>query len=256
MKYLNRFFFALSFLTRIPIPFEIEDNQKVSSKSMFYYPLVGVIIGIITAGIDRLFFQLFPVNVRNVLVLITLVYISGGLHLDGFMDMMDGIFSGRKPSRILEIMHDSQVGSFGVIGFVLLMLLKLNLLASFSGINRIVVLLIMPVVSRFMMVFSIKYFPLAESSKLGSDFKSNLRWREVIGSTIWLVLLFLFLNQYYFLSYFHFLIIFLLSLGITILFGYYIKSKIKGITGDIIGAINEIMEVLVLLISLIYIQLI
>ncbi|MFW6007003.1 MAG: adenosylcobinamide-GDP ribazoletransferase [Bacillota bacterium] len=253
MKYLNRFFFALTFLTRLPLPVKVKYNDKITGKSMLFYPLVGIIIGCIIALIDRYILVFFPAGVKNVLVVIGFIYISGGLHLDGFIDTMDGIFSGRKTSRILEIMHDSQVGAFGVIALILLILLKLHILINLSGIYRIPLLIFMPACSRYLMVFTMKYFPLAESSKLGKDFKKSLSWKEITGGLSWLILLIFLLKIYTGFSPVLFIIIFILSFLVTILFGYYIKSRIQGITGDVVGAVNEIVEVFVIMVALIII---
>lgn len=252
MKYLNRFFFALTFLTRIPVPVKIEYNKEIPAKSMLFYPVTGAIIGVITVLIDYFIFRFFPGEVRNVLVLILLIYLTGGLHLDGFIDTIDGIFSNRKPSRIIQIMHDSQVGAFGVIGLVLLMFLKFSLLLNLTGIKRISLLILMPVLSRFIMVLFIRYFPIAESSKLGTDFKKGLTWKEVTGSAGLMIIILFMLIKYTYISFFQYLIILVVSIVIALLIGYYIINKIKGITGDVLGAVNEIIEIAVLMMGLFF----
>ena len=112
MKLINQFLFALSFLTRIPVIKKIEYNEKLPGKSMKFYPLIGGILGILLIIVDRMLVHILISDIRNIFILIIFIYLSGGLHLDGFMDTIDGIFSGKKPDKMREIMHDSQVGAF------------------------------------------------------------------------------------------------------------------------------------------------
>ena len=247
MNYVRQFIFALTFLTRIPVPFKIEYNKKLPGRSMAFYPLVGIIIGVIVVLFDRCSMFIFSLPVRNTIVLIGFICVSGGLHLDGFMDTVDGIFSGRKSSRIKDIMHDSQIGAFGVIALFLLLLLKFNLLLELQGVNRISVLIMMPALGRFMIILAAKYFPLSDSSKLGRDFIKGCDRIQVFISCIWILFLFLCLYYFYSFSAIIFLIILSLCILISLIVGTAVVSKIDGLTGDVYGAISEIAEVVVLI---------
>ena len=115
-------FYAVAFLTRIPVPFRFDARDR--TKSTAYYPLVGLLIGGVIAAFDGLIAVHFPPLVRAVLVTACWVFITGGLHLDGLMDVFDGLGSHREPERILAIMKDSRVGAMGVLAAVLILLLK------------------------------------------------------------------------------------------------------------------------------------
>ena len=251
MNFIRRFSFALTFLTRIPLPFKTEYNDKLPSASMGLYPLIGIIVGTILLLFSELTAIFLPDNIRNVLMLILLVYLTGGLHLDGFIDSVDGLFSCRKKDEILEIMHDSLIGAFGAISVILLFLLKLYLFIELSGDLRKAALLLMPVFSRWMIVFAAWNYPLAVSSSIGRGFNYSLSWKQLLEGIIYLftivyVVYYLFSFKIY-LS----IIIFLVSFIITHLFSKYVIIKIDGLTGDIYGAINEIIEVVVLLTALV-----
>lgn len=242
------FLFALTFLTRIPVPIQLKYNEELAAKSMGYYPLVGMIIGIILVLLDKILSLVFPLNIVNVMLLLVLVYLSGGLHLDGFMDTMDGIFSGRNREKIMDIMHDSRVGSFGVIAFFLLFLLKFNSLTVISGVIRIPTLILMPTISRWFIVFIAYNYPTAPSSKLGKSFAIYLTRKQVFLSSLWVVVIIIVLNYYFQFSYYFSFILLIIPLILVVFFTNSINKKIGGMTGDIYGAINEITEVLVLLI--------
>lgn len=248
---IRKFFFALSFLTRLPVPVNLEYDEQLPSASTAYYPLVGAVIGLFLFLVDRLATMVLPVAVVNALILTVLIYLSGGLHLDGFMDTIDGLFSGRDKERILEIMHDSRVGAFGVIALFLLLLLKFNLLLELKGVFRAPVLILMPAISRWMVLFAAYRYPIAGSSKLAKTITFFLGVKEVFQGLGWLIALFFILHHLFPFPYLTGIITFLLSWIMTIIIAKTVVNKIGGLTGDVYGAINEIIEVVVLLIFLI-----
>lgn len=246
MDYIKRFGFALTFLTRIPFSLNIEYDDSLPSRSMGLYPLVGLMIGLILVFFDLVFSSILPVRVINILLLILLVYLTGGLHLDGFIDSIDGLFSCREKERVLEIMHDSLVGSFGVIAIILLFFLKYTLLIELSGEMRWYGLILMPVISRWMIVFAAWKYPLAVSSSLGKGFNYQLGWKQIIEASFYLVAVVLF-NYLFFSSVILIsLTIFFFCLLVTHLIARKVINQIDGLTGDIYGAVNEIIEVFVL----------
>ncbi len=247
LKNIQQFVFAIQFLTRIPVPVKINYKDELPAKSMAYYPLVGAVLGIVLICIDIIISGLFPHSIVNILILIIFIYLTGGLHLDGFMDSIDGLFSGRGEDRVLEIMHDSRTGAFGVIAVILLILLKYLLLVELVTIYRYPVIFLMPVISRWHLVFAANNYPLAGGSKLGSNFSKYLTWKQLAAATFWLILLAVLV---YIITGFppcFIIIIFTVCWLFTLLFARYVQKKIEGLTGDIYGAINELLEVLVLL---------
>ncbi len=120
---MNEFLIALHFITRIPVKRELNYTDKAMAKSMIYFPFIGTILVIVNYLADIYLGSM----VTSSLLVAGLVILTGGIHLDGFMDSCDGIFSGGDRERILEIMKDSRVGAFGVIGLVTLFLVKFSL---------------------------------------------------------------------------------------------------------------------------------
>ncbi|MBC7325907.1 MAG: adenosylcobinamide-GDP ribazoletransferase, partial [Moorella sp. (in: Bacteria)] len=126
---LDAFLTALQFLTRIRL--SKGGNSPVAfPQSVAFFPLVGLLLGLILAGCWQALPYHVPVTARAGLVLGAAVFLTGGLHLDGFIDTMDGLFSGRERQRILAIMKDSHVGAHGVTAVVTLLVLKYGLLTA------------------------------------------------------------------------------------------------------------------------------
>ena len=119
-----RFLAALKFLTIIPLPSRLEPTPEEVGHSLAYFPVVGIIIGLILAGLNWLLGLFLPPAVVAGLVLVFMVVISGALHLDGFADTCDGIAGHRTAEERLQVMRDSRVGAFAVIGVSLLLLVK------------------------------------------------------------------------------------------------------------------------------------
>ncbi|MEK3882273.1 adenosylcobinamide-GDP ribazoletransferase [Paenibacillus sp. PL2-23] len=120
---------AIQFLTRIPVPLLIPFERPVLSRSVIYFPLAGALIGLLLWLASELLVSLLPPWPSAIILVGLGVMLTGGLHLDGWMDTADGVFSHRSRERMLEIMKDSRVGAMGVIAAVLLLLLKISVVA-------------------------------------------------------------------------------------------------------------------------------
>ncbi|GAG43124.1 unnamed protein product, partial [marine sediment metagenome] len=138
MKILRDLSLAIRFLTIIhvisfPTPNNTNQNEEALEEnfanSMAFFPLVGMLIGVLLVALRRIFYYL-PISplVGDVLILIVWIWLSGGLHLDGFADSVDGFLGGHNKEEILKIMKDSSTGAKGVVALVSLLLLKFVLL--------------------------------------------------------------------------------------------------------------------------------
>jgi len=239
------FFAALRFLTSIPLPWLRETSPKEVGHATGYFPIIGLIIGLVLAGLNWLLSLVLPSAVVNVLLLASLVVITGAIHLDGFIDSCDGIAGDKTPQERWQVMHDSRAGSFGIIGAILLLLAKYAALGSIPGYLMTVTLLFMPVVSRWAMVYAIFTHPYARPSGLGKIFKQGTRWPAFTIATLITLILAIALIPLFQLGS---LIIVLLTWIITAIMAAYFSSKFAGLTGDTYGAINEVAEVSVLII--------
>ena len=120
----------MTFLTIFPVAHNMDRGQRNLSNSRAFYPAVGLLMGLLLVGVEEGSSRLFLEPVTAGLLVATMVIVTRALHLDGLMDVCDGIFGGFTPERRLEIMRDSRVGAFGVVGGVTVLLLKYAALLS------------------------------------------------------------------------------------------------------------------------------
>ncbi len=233
---MKSFVYALYQLTRLPLP-QLSFNESVYGRSTRFFPVVGFLLGAVLALLVWTVNFIFPFQVLSAFLIVAMVVLTGGIHLDGFMDSIDGLFSGRPAEKKLEIMRDSRVGAFGVIGVVCLLLLKYNL---FLGMSVAALIKILPVVlalSRWCMTLAIAFFPYARPEGLGKVYVCHTGTKELLWSTVFAAVItgaFLGLQGLWLM----------LSGGfLTYLLGKKITGELGGLSGDIYGLINELLEV-------------
>ena len=124
------FFVAAQFLTRLPTPTFTGFQSSWLSQSARYFPLVGVLVGIINVGVWWLSSRWLPVPVSVGLMLAASLLVTGAFHEDGFADTCDGFGGGVTADRVLEIMKDSRIGAYGAIGIFVVLGLKWTTLAA------------------------------------------------------------------------------------------------------------------------------
>ncbi len=281
---------ALGFLTIIKISGKYIKSKEKISDSLVYFPLIGLFIGL---ALSVFYFALnfvTPVFLSVIFMVILQIVITGGAHIDGLCDMSDGVFSGRREkSEILKIMKKSDIGVYGVLAIIFLLLLKISLvyyLAEANPSNSIffyLVILFTPAFGRWSMVYLMgRHGNARGSSSLTSIFteKENKK-KPTYLSTVYLFPLFItgYIASGYFLTngavavfsgsltngplglfiLFYLLIkaisavvIFLLML---LFVSWFFTRRLGGITGDIIGGTSEIMEVVFLFINFIIFRL-
>lgn len=237
MKY---FLCALTFLTRIPIPANAIDQPDSFKKSIYFFPVVGLIIGGILAGSYYLLAKLFPQTIAAALLLFIYVLLTGGLHLDGFIDTVDGIYGGRSREHRLEIMKDTHPGAFGVLGAVVLLLIKYSIYTQLSS-DMLVILIAASVMGRQAMVWVQIFYPYARKQGLGMLFNiyGNV---PLFGVTTGITIAILF-----FLAQINGLYIFFICSIILFILASWLSHLLGGLTGDTYGASCELIEISVLL---------
>ena len=243
-KEVRYFFTALMFFTRIPCPAWVDHSAEYLNKSRKYFPLIGWIVGGISAVIFWGSSYVFPLSVSIVLSMIASVWVTGAFHEDGFTDVCDGFGGGWTKEQILTIMKDSRIGAYGVIGMSLLLLLKYLLLLEIAAHGNILVaicLLNAHTVSRFMastFVHTHDYVQDIDVSKSKPIASSRLSVGEMLYSLVFGVLPFILFCKY----------LILIVLPIVYLskvyLGHYFQKHIGGYTGDCLGATQQITEVI------------
>jgi adenosylcobinamide-GDP ribazoletransferase len=232
------FLTALRFLTIIPLPGGKLSPREVG-RSLAYFPAVGAIIGIILIALNWLLGLLLPQAIVNILLVVSLAIISGGLHLDGFVDTCDGMVGHKTARERWRVMKDSRAGAFGIIGVSCLLLTKYIALNSVPADWLVLTLLLMPVLSRWTMVYAVFAYPYAKPSGLGKAFKQEASLLVFLVATVIALAIAVLPAQLFGL---------VIMLGVWIIvmaIAFYLKGRFGGLTGDNYGAINEIAEVLV-----------
>jgi adenosylcobinamide-GDP ribazoletransferase len=206
-------------------------------RSLAFFPLVGLVIGGFLYGLDRLLELAFPLFLVNILLIVALVVVTRALHLDGFVDTCDGLAGGGSPEARLQIMRDSRVGAFGVIGACCLILLQYVALTVLPGQQRLAALVLMPAVARWTMVCAVFVFPYARRGQgLGASFKEGAGWPALALATA------ITLGACFGLLRLDGLAVMAGAWAISLALAAYLSSKLGGLTGDTYGAINEVVE--------------
>lgn len=243
---MRQFLIAWQFLTIIPLSRAHHDpSPRELAGSMAWYPVVGLLIGLVLAGADLALSRIAPRGVGELLVIMLLIMLTRGLHQDGLADTLDGLAGGRSPAERLAIMRDGTIGPIGATGLILAIGLRYAALASLPAEGRWPALLCMPVVGRWAMVMSAAVLPYARAEGgLGQPFTEHLSRKEVALATGVLVVSVAALFGPLVAG------VTLLALGAVLAaLAHLFRRQCGGITGDMLGATNEMTEVVFLLLA-------
>lgn len=235
------FITCLEFLTRVRFSKRTDWRDEDFSRSVPYFPLVGLVIGFLLAAINySLFYIETLLFLRVTLLLLAEIIITGGLMYDGFMDTADGVFSARSRERMLEIMKDSHVGSNAVLAIIILLLLKIAAYLELSGETLTWVLLTMSVATRTFMVVFIVNFPYARKEGIGHMFTKYAKpFYTYIAFAVCAGIIAACGLQY--------LAVAGICFTVTLIIAQYLKTQLGGLTGDTYGALTECGNVIYLL---------
>jgi adenosylcobinamide-GDP ribazoletransferase len=244
------FFTALMFYTRIPCPKWTNYSQENLNKATRYFPLIGWIVGIGAALTFWISAQLLPLSISVVLSMIISVLMTGAFHEDGFADTCDGFGGGWTKERILDIMKDSRSGAYGVVGMILLLLLKFSALVELAKLDVVycsITLVFAHTLSRFSAVyitFTESYVREDELSK-AKPIAKKMTLNNFLVAGFWVLPIgLLYPSPIIVLVVFPVL---LMTIGLK----RYFKKWIGGYTGDCLGATQQVNEVITLLSCLI-----
>lgn len=235
------FITCLEFLTRVRFSKRTDWRDEDFSRSVPYFPLVGLVIGSLLAAVNYgLFYIETPLFLRVTLLLLAEIIITGGLMYDGFMDTADGVFSARSRERMLEIMKDSHVGSNAVLAIIILLLLKIAAYLELSGETLTWVLLTMSVATRTFMVVFIVNFPYARKEGIGHMFTKYAKpFYTYIAFAVCAGIIAACGLQY--------LAVAGICFTVTLIIAQYLKTQLGGLTGDTYGALTECGNMIYLL---------
>ncbi len=238
---MDSFLLALQFLTVFPLRIKEVSKAKLS-RAMIYFPVVGLILGFLLVGINAISGILnFSGLTANILVVVALITITGGMHLDGLSDTADAFFSGKPKEEMLTIMRDSHSGVMGVLSLISIILLKVGLLGGAP--LKAAALLLICSLSRWSAVLTLFLFPYARSEGKAKAFAEGINAKIFFLSTILAIIFALGIWRLKGLA------VFSVIAGCTYLFGKATTRKLGGITGGTLGANIAIMEVISLFIG-------
>lgn len=243
------FFTALMFYTRIPCPAWVDHSEEYLNKATRYFPLMGWIVGGFSALVLYGLHFIFPPAIGAVCALITGVLITGAFHEDGFADVCDGFGGGWTAAKILDIMKDSRVGAYGVVGTILLFSLKISCLIALTDVDvlfGVKTLILAHVLSRFIPVTIMLTHDYARDDMTSKvkPIAKKLSATDFLVSAIWLIPAFCWMQNAWFLTVFIPVYLFKIYLA------KYFQKWIGGYTGDCLGATQQIVFVITLLFCL------
>ncbi len=262
------FLVALRFLTTIPVPWVKEITPKSRGASLAFFPLIGLILGLILVIANIILSIILPSPVVDMALVGLLVLLTGALHLDGLMDTCDGAFSARAPEERLQIMKDTRVGAFGVVGAVVILMTKWIVLDNFHAINplsaldsligsfRLPALLLMPVLARWAMVVAVFSFPAARKEGLGAEFKQHAGAGSLIIATLFPLAIAVgiaFATGIVVTTLFPIVAAVMVALWLMVsVISVFLRRRLGGLTGDNYGAIVEVSEIAALIFTYMY----
>ncbi len=235
------FIAATQFITILPLgKAETFDPPKMIP----HFPVVGLLLGILLALFDYVASRLWSIPVASLLDVIFLAMLTGAFHLDGLGDSADGLLGQRSKEKALTIMKDSRLGTMGLVAIVFGLTLKWAGIAGLEA-NRSLLLVLVPAYARAGMLFGMRFLEYGRpAGGTGVDFfKSKLKWSAFWGLTAPVVMS-------VFLGWTAFWLI-LSFVALTALLIWYYKRRLGCITGDMLGAMAEVLEAgLFLLVSI------
>jgi len=240
------FLTAVMFYTRIPVPKSMEHSDEILNKSTKYFPLMGWIVGGFGALVFYLSLFIFPFTISIVLSMVATILLTGAFHEDGFADTCDAFGGGWTKSKILEIMKDSRIGTYGTVGLILILFVKFLCLSSISIKEIPYVLFASHALSRFSatgMIFYSRYVRDDAQSK-SKPVGQNLSVSDFIIAFVFGVTPLLLLS--YITSYW-FLILILTVIPVIFFLKRYFEKWIGGFTGDTLGTTQQVSEIVIYL---------
>ena len=241
------FFIALQFFTRLPIPRWVGFEPAWLHHASRYFPLVGSVVAAVTALVYLAAAHLWPAPVAVLLSTAAGIYLTGAFHEDGFADMCDGFGGGMTRERVMEIMKDSRVGTYGAVGAGLLIALKCTLLSNMAPAAAIAALLLAHPLSRLAAASLIWKLDYARDEGKAKPLAQDMTSAEFAIGAVCASVPALYLGALGYLSW--------ITIGVCVVAAFAAASwlgakfvrRIGGYTGDCLGAVQQVSEVMIYL---------
>ncbi len=243
-SFLGELRLAVSFLTILPVIDRRRASDHAVAASFAWFPIVGFVLGAMLAAEDWLLAHVFAQVIRSVLIIVSLTVVTGAVHLDGLADTADALGAGRDRERALDILRDSRVGTFGASAIFFDLTLKILALSTLAGHRRYAALLLAPMLARWAMLLVASGLPYLRGSGSGSTLLSgenkNLVPRVAFVAIFTLVAM-LMLGELRTIA-----LAGAVAIAIVVAMRLFYRRWLGGVTGDLIGACGELVEIAVL----------
>ena len=243
----NSFLVAVQFMTRFPVARAIEYSPEALARSAIFFPVVGLVVA---AGGVALNWMLSPYAGRDVVVVVILAYlvtVTGGLHEDALGDAVDGFGGAREKDRVLAIMRDSRIGSFGAIAITLGLLARFVFLTNLAPGKFSGFLITGQVLGRWTALPLAFFLPSARGSEAGQGQRIAGKVTALslgAGTVLAVTIVAAALKTTAVWA-------FLTAITIGAISGRYYRRRIGGITGDCLGATNQLTEIAIYLMGVV-----
>ena len=233
---------AISFLTILPVIDQRPASEETVAASFAWFPVVGCLLGAALVGEDWLLAHFFAQVIRSVLIVISLTVITGAVHLDGLADTADALGAGRDRERALDILRDSRVGTFGASAIFFDLTLKILALSTLAGHRRYAALIVAPMLARWAMLLVAAGLPYLRVSGSGSTLLSgNIPRARTAVVAVFTLLVMLMLGELRAT-----IVAIAVAIAIVVAMRTFYRRWLGGVTGDLIGACGELVEIAVL----------
>lgn len=239
-KQINWLLTAVMFYTRIPVPRSLEFSNDNLNRATRYFTLIGWVVGGIGAAVFYGLSFLLPLELSVFLSMMATIFVTGAFHEDGFADFCDGFGGGYTSEKVFSIMKDSRIGTYGTVGLIGMLGTKFLALQALPPVMLPFFMIAAHAFSRLMpvmIIFTSRYSREDERSKTKPIGKRGKKSDLIIALVFGLLPAAL-------LSWQLIMMVIPLALVITWLFKKYIEKRIGGYTGDCLGALQQIVEVL------------
>jgi len=241
LKWPRLFLIATQFLTRCPMPRNLEADEKELGQAAMFFPLVGALVGASGALLHAALSKFLPPSTCALLTLVYLSLITNAFHEDGLADAFDGFGGGWTRERALEIMRDSRVGTFGALALIFLALAKYNFLSSVAPSVIWRWLIVAHTAARWTTLPLCLWLPYAREEGQGKLVARRLGYGEATLATL------TFLATLALLNWRAAAVAGAVAIMAPLLTGLYYRNRIGGVTGDCLGATNQLTEVAIYL---------
>jgi adenosylcobinamide-GDP ribazoletransferase len=233
---------AISFLTILPVIDRRPASDEAVAASFAWFPIVGFLIGVALVGEDWLLAFFFAQVIRSVLIVISLTIVTGAVHLDGLADTADALGAGGDRERALDILHDSRVGTFGASAIFFDLTLKILALSTLAGHRRYAALIFAPMLARWAMLRIAAGLPYLRTAGSGSTLLSGtISGARTTVAAIFTLVVMLMLGDLRTIS-----VATAVAIAIVFAMRSFYRRWLGGVTGDLIGACGEVVEIAVL----------